>query len=284
MAERHRYFSEDDLEVGVTRSQFKRLGRAKQLAYMKHWFETYYEDPVQETPRNDGEYNYVWGGPYDAQDELGDEFGELVSDERMQEAVELVEYDGTVEWAPTSQHPTYRASLERVTEEDDRPTEPEGIEDIVRRLEGGFPVSFGVPEDLAQREVVSRHLTALRKELASLPRSAPGIGHNGAPEDDEVPSVTEVEASIADIGSELDKAQPDALKVASAASLISRAGKWLRARFVKVAEKAVEDTIRVGLIWGTVSFSEGKALSLPDMIQTVTDAVIHWIHVIGALF
>ena len=65
----------------------------------------------------------------------------------------------------------------------------------------------------------------------------------------------------------------DAVKVASATSLIARAGKWLRTRFEKVAEKTVEDTIRVA--WGTVAFTVGSKLGLPDLIQTVTNSVIH---------
>ena len=250
---------------------------------MQSWFESRYEDPSNETPRDDGEFIYIWGGPYDASEELADEFGGLVSDERLEEAVDLVQRDGVIDWAPTSQHPAYQAALDRGDPEDEPPAEqPETIEEVLRRLEGGLPVLFGSAEDLAQREVVSKHLTALRRELASLPRSAPGIGHNGAPEDDEVPSVLEVEASIAEIGSELDKVQPDAVKVASATSLIARAGKWLRARFEKVGEKAVEDAIRV--VWGTVAFTVGSKLGLPDLIQTVTDSVVHWIHVIGTLF
>jgi hypothetical protein len=58
-----RYFSDDDFEVGVTPSSLKRLGKAKQRAYILHWFGRNFEDPAQETPYHEGEYHYVWGGP-----------------------------------------------------------------------------------------------------------------------------------------------------------------------------------------------------------------------------
>lgn len=287
MPARNRYFTDEDPEVGVTRSQFRKLGRARQLAYMQHWFETYYEDPTNETPRDDGEFLYIWGGPYDAHDVLGDEFGDLVSDERMQEAVDLVERDGIVDWAPTSRHPNYQAALEQDMPEDEPPAaEPETIEALLRRLEDGYPVSFGSPEDMAQRAVVRRHLEALRAELAQLSLSTPRMGHNNPPADDEVPSVSEVEASIAEISAELDKPEPNAVTVASAASRISRAGKWLKGRLDKAIEKDVEDAIR----WTWKAAWENKtslalaSYNLPELMHRVTDTVVQWIHIIGSLF
>jgi hypothetical protein len=87
-----RYYTSDD-PYGVTPSRLKRLGRAKQLEYMEEWFRDYYEDPANKTPRDDGEFVYPWGGPYDAFDELGDEFGELVPEDRIEELVKKLQQE-----------------------------------------------------------------------------------------------------------------------------------------------------------------------------------------------
>ncbi len=220
MAKRYRYYSPDDLEIGVARSQLKRLGRAKQLAYMRHWFETYYEDPSQETPRGDNEFVYVWGGPYDAHDQFGDEFGGLVSDDRIEEAVEMVQEEGTIDWAPTSRHPSRDQDGDE--ERDDIEPEPDAAEDLLRLLEEGSPVRYGTPDEIAQRAVVRRHVDALKSELARFRQDSPGIGHNEAPEDDGGLTTVEVEATAVEIETELDKAEPDAVKVAAATSRLVR--------------------------------------------------------------
>ena len=289
MPERNRYFTAEDPEVGLTRSQLKRASRARQLAYMKHWFETYYEDPAHRTPREDKEFIYIWGGPYDAHEELGGEFGGLLSDERIEEAVDLVQSEGTFDWAPSEKHPAYLDGISQ-DEPDEEHLEDfaETIENVLDRLRAGFPVSFGSREDLAQRAVVRRHLEALRAELDRLPPSTPGKGHNNPPsDDDEVPSVLDVVASIAEIDAELDKPEPDAVAVVAAASRISRAGKWLKARFDKAVEKDVEDAIR--WTWKAAwrnkeSLAGAIVYHLPGLMDTVADTVVRWAQIIGHLF
>ncbi len=77
MARGQRYYSDEDIERGVTRSELKRMGRERQKEYIRHWFHSNFEDPAQETPYNsrEGGYLYIWGGPYNAHDELYGEFG-----------------------------------------------------------------------------------------------------------------------------------------------------------------------------------------------------------------
>ena len=47
---------------------------------MESWFRSRYEDPAVRTPyeSREGGYQYIWGGPYDALDELASEFGDIV--------------------------------------------------------------------------------------------------------------------------------------------------------------------------------------------------------------
>ena len=102
-----RYYSEDDPEIGVTPAQLKRLKKADQLEYMRFWFHSNFVDPAEETPYEsaEGGYLYVWGGPYETSDELHTEFGEIVSQKRIDDAVADLESNGTFEWAPGPHHP-----------------------------------------------------------------------------------------------------------------------------------------------------------------------------------
>ena len=74
---------------------------------MVAWFRDHYEDPVENTPycSEEGGYIYIWGGPYDAREEIEghfatqqgafseDEWGEIIA-----AAVDEVEEDGGPEW------------------------------------------------------------------------------------------------------------------------------------------------------------------------------------------
>ena len=98
-----RYHLEDDTDSGITRSKLSKLGRKRQLDYMRAWFGKYYTDPVHEMPWMEGEYHFPYGGPYNAFDELYDEFSGIVPEERIRELAEDVEgEDGTYDWAPTN--------------------------------------------------------------------------------------------------------------------------------------------------------------------------------------
>jgi hypothetical protein len=56
-AKKNRYYSEND-QVGVTRTQLKRLRKARQVEYLTFWFGTYYEDPVHRTSYMTSEGGY----------------------------------------------------------------------------------------------------------------------------------------------------------------------------------------------------------------------------------
>ena len=97
---RKRYYTPDNPD-GVIPSRLRRLGRAAQLEYLEAWFRDYYEEPVNETPSSDGEYHFIWGGPYDPYDELWNEFGGIVPEDRIQELANKLRLEW-VEWAPSA--------------------------------------------------------------------------------------------------------------------------------------------------------------------------------------
>ena len=75
----------DGGHIGET--ALRQAGRERQIEVMRHWFENNYEDPVHSCPyiTAEGGYQYIWGGPYDAQEELDNEFSGIVPDEIIQE-------------------------------------------------------------------------------------------------------------------------------------------------------------------------------------------------------
>jgi hypothetical protein len=79
------------------------LGDGAAAEEMTAWFLTNFENPVHETPW-DGEYVYIWGGPYDAREELEDAFGEQATEPAIEAAVNQIEKEdgGPWEWAPAA--------------------------------------------------------------------------------------------------------------------------------------------------------------------------------------
>lgn len=85
-----------------------------QKEVLRRWFSTRFWDPANETPHDseEGGYLYIWGGPYDAEEELHGRFSDLVPDEVIDEAVEELQRDGIYEWAPIHTEPDYDEAFE----------------------------------------------------------------------------------------------------------------------------------------------------------------------------
>lgn len=73
-----------------------------QKEVLEAWFLSHYENPAESTPyvSAEGGYIYIWGGPFDAEEQLNDEFGDFVPEETIYElAKELEDREGCHEWA-----------------------------------------------------------------------------------------------------------------------------------------------------------------------------------------
>lgn len=69
---------------------------------MKVWFLQNYEDPANSCPfeSKEGGYFYIYGGPYDAQEKLENEFGHIYNDEEIRIAAEELENEqGVWDWS-----------------------------------------------------------------------------------------------------------------------------------------------------------------------------------------
>jgi hypothetical protein len=83
----------------VTLSQLKRLKKEFQIEAMRQWFSDNYDAP-DELPydSSEGGYQWIWGGPYDAEEALQDAFGGAIDDETIEDlASDLSDISG--EWS-----------------------------------------------------------------------------------------------------------------------------------------------------------------------------------------
>jgi hypothetical protein len=83
----------------VTVNAFRRLSEARQIEVMRSWFYQNFSDPI-ELPYNsaEGGYQWIWGGPFDAREELESEFGGIVKQVALEELVSELEHENG-EWS-----------------------------------------------------------------------------------------------------------------------------------------------------------------------------------------
>ena len=90
-----------DTEHTLDANELRRANKKTQLAVMRTWFYENFEDHAENTPWEsaEGGYIWIWGGPFDAHEELGAEFSEIVPDCLIEKlATELNEE--CPDWAP----------------------------------------------------------------------------------------------------------------------------------------------------------------------------------------
>ena len=95
------YFT-SDYEYPISNEELSKADRKTQLDVMEVWFRQHYEDPAEHTPYESAErgFIWIWGGPYDAREELESEFAGIVPDDVIDELVNKLERE-CLEWAPT---------------------------------------------------------------------------------------------------------------------------------------------------------------------------------------
>ncbi|QEE27316.1 hypothetical protein FTW19_04390 [Terriglobus albidus] len=89
----------------ITRAQLKRKRQELQIEAMRDWFEDNFESP-DELPYDsaEGGYQWIWGGPYDAEEQLQTEFGGIVADEVIEELASDLN-DISLEWSGKPEPP-----------------------------------------------------------------------------------------------------------------------------------------------------------------------------------
>lgn len=121
----------ESFQIGLVDDKGAALDREMRIQHMVDWFFERFEDPANSLPYESAEGGYIWidGGPYDASDQIGDNF----SDEDpalIDTAVERIQSDGTFDWA-------------RVRGADDYKMEPDEPDDDPLALSDGLVLDGG---------------------------------------------------------------------------------------------------------------------------------------------
>ncbi len=87
----------------ISSRSLREAQRDCQLDAMRHWFHQNYEDPVESCPHDsrEGGYQYIYGGPYEAREQLDEEFGGVVDDGLIEELADELD-DITPYWSRNS--------------------------------------------------------------------------------------------------------------------------------------------------------------------------------------
>lgn len=301
-----RYYS-PEFPDGITPSAFRRLGKERKLEVMRSWFFQNFEDPAERTPyeSREGGYQWIWGGPYDAREELEAEFGNSVSESIIDELVDEIEAQG-YEWAPTPKNSDYDHDddrddivdgdgewppliLDGGTEQDklDGGIKRDPLDEIQGLIDFGIMPNFGGPEEQAAREAAVSSLNQIETALTALEsdHTASLIGHNHPPEpiDDDEEKVSkaeikaEIRAAVAELKAEFKTDTPDVSEVVTLAKRLKKSlfsvTKWL-------GTKGVESLIMgVGAVVTTYA-AEGKLGQLADSLTSAGSAVLSWLQIV----
>jgi|GEM_PF-3419957 len=252
----------------VTSEELSEMSDEDKESFIRRWFFYLYEDPANQTPyeTREGGYQYIWGGPFDAREEIESAFSGIVSPEILDELIKNIGLDGD-EWAPTAVNPKHHAFEDRSKEDlisfegdyegdgsghypwqlglpfGEPVTDPFGERDpiadhdqIDARIGRGVGTSFGTTYERAVRRSTLAHAADLQVLLSE--KSAPkaehgGIGHNQPPSEITIDEEhgEQLKDAVETISEELNAEHrndtPDVRKVSRAARVIQSIGKWV---------------------------------------------------------
>jgi hypothetical protein len=241
---------------------------------IKAWFFSNFEDPIHEMPRDEGDYIYIWGGPYEARDVIWDVFADAASENAIESAIRAVEADG-VDWAPHGS---------RV-----QPPKEDFADD-------SSAVSKSPDPRKLHAEMLAR-IAELEEALARLPPRRRGIGDNNPPEPIEPEVLGDADRRAVETAIAVLKAQPpepteapaEALKAAHFLSGLAKrlrnavlsAGQYLGKQADTLVSAAVKSA---GSEIGKRAVQSPFWLAVIDRICAVADAAIHWINSLSLPF
>lgn len=228
-AEEERHYWESIEDEKREEEEKAAQAQADAIEAMETWFFEQFEDPQVEMPRDSEEQSFIfpWGGPFEASDVLHGEFSHRFDEATIMAAVEHIERDGTVEWAPTSHGDFY----EHPDSEPDEEPEATRVELTGRILD---------------------RLDQLEAAIAAMPGQPGNIGHNAPPEEIGLPpygdeEVAEIKAAIAETRTELAEVDPDAAVLATQSRRFEQWGKKLGLWLAKKGDLAVDELIKNGI-------------------------------------
>ena len=93
--------------LNIDNSELHELPANLQIEVMRGWFFERFEDPAERTPyeSREGGYQWVYGGPYDAREQIEENFSDVVDQEAMDQLIDELDEVGL--WAPTASREDY---------------------------------------------------------------------------------------------------------------------------------------------------------------------------------
>lgn len=185
----------------------------------------------------EGGYQYIYGGPYDAETELRENFEGIVSDDVILKAVDKVQSEGIFDWAPSGRHPDQVAVAEEAAAEDWH-NGGYTFEDLKSISVGSEAPGLGSTQERAKRTEVLEKLTELEVRFPS-PGEHGGIGHNNPPDEFAIADadILVIRKDLEEVKTELSKDTPDVPKVAEKASNLSKFTGWMGDKFDKTIDE-----------------------------------------------
>tara|TARA_R110002072_G_scaffold71798_2_gene172209 strand:+ start:7776 stop:8900 length:1125 start_codon:yes stop_codon:yes gene_type:complete len=263
----------DPSEV-ASKEEWADLTESEQIERMVFWFNRMFEDPQNQTPYaadKDSPYNYeyIWGGPYDASEELSDQFSGIASEEAIEKAVEIVQdQDGIYEWAPSDAHPNMRRRAEEaMAEHAEQADQLPSLGEVRQQIRETPRLQLGTPEELEARQ----ELLSLIQDFAPLVARATetpahgGMGHNQPPPEMTLPQHIGVSISvnINAIQTEVSSDTPDVEAMAEATSALQKVGEEVSDffRMTKDQVKSLGSKALAGAIVGGIGTLVYKAVT-----------------------
>lgn len=246
----------------ITRTQFRRMSREAQREVMLEWFAANYEDPAERTPyeSREGGYQWIWGGPYDASEEIRDQFEGLTSEKVIFEVIDEIQKDGLIEWAPTPRQSDY---------DEDTPIEEDKDIDPLDALPDEAGPFLGSREEMAARKEAVDAIERFERLIKEKPA---GIGHNNPPEDARTLPPEEVAIAVSELKVELKTSRP---KIYLAKSLLRTIGtifggsaRWVGGRVNVVVDETLKMVVKIGITAPFLAMEPNIQIGLINIYQS----------------
>lgn len=246
----------------ATREDWKSsLTQSTLVDHLVHWFYFYYEDPANETPYNsrEGGYQYVAGGPYNAEEELRDSFEGIVPEDIILRAVDELQIDGIIDWAPSSNHDDKISIMEEALA-DQYEREKPNLQELQKLIADDRELHFGSVEEQSRRKQVMENASDLLHALPDQNRHG-GLGHNNPPEEIGVNQheIEELRSRIKDLEDELKGDAPNRKKISNSISIIEKFLSWGAGKIDKTVDSFCES-------FGT-NLGKAAAIALPAILS-----------------
>lgn len=87
------YTDPHDRKREIPASSLKKMRKKQKISVMKYWFLERFENPVNGSPYEtaEGGYIFIWGGPFDASEQLAHEFSGRVSEKIIADTAQELE-------------------------------------------------------------------------------------------------------------------------------------------------------------------------------------------------